>query len=110
MDGATPRYPSQKTTATRGRLCVCVCVTASPSEVDFLARAKIRTLLDLEQDGVLQHPETMAAIEQDDKIAGTQFAAGLQLAEIIEKIHRATSLLHEQHLARPGAFAGQRDM
>src|SRR5439155_5377867 len=63
----------------------------------LLVDARVRSLLHLDQHGVIDHAEAVAPAHHEHDVAFPQFARGHQLTVIVVKIHFAAALADHQH-------------
>src|SRR6185436_10633742 len=90
-------FPSSRTLLTG--TFITFMPAASGLEARLVMVAAVGPLLDLEHFQLGQHLESMAALDQQDRVPVRQFARGEQHAVLAVEIHPQPALLDEQHLA-----------
>jgi len=68
------------------------------SESLLLIYTGVRSLLDLQQNGILQHAEAMPATHQNYYISFAQLPGGDKLAVVVVDVNLTTPLAHDEHL------------
>jgi len=64
----------------------------------LLVQPRVRPLLDLQEHGILDHAEAVAAADHEHDVPRVQFARGHQFAVVVVDVNQAVTGLDDQHL------------